>query len=120
MAQIMPNLTVGNNNTSTTTFTGIISGNGSFIKTGTGNLALGGNNTFTGQTNITAGTLTVNSSLALQLSDVNYNVGDGNLAFGSTITSATFAELTTRATRISSSPTPAAPPRAWPSRKVTA
>ncbi len=98
------NLTVGNNNTSTT-FTGIISGNVSgpngtlpttdanFVKVGTGNLTLGGNDTFTGQTNITAGTLTVNSSLALQFSDVNYNTGGGNLVFGSGVTAVTMAEL---------------------------
>ena len=96
------NLTVGGANTATT-FTGNILGNttngtghtgdGNFVKIGTGNLTLAGTNTFTGQTNITAGTLTVNSSLALQFSDVNYNNGDGTLAFGSGVTAVTMAEL---------------------------
>ena len=97
------NLTVTDGSGITSTFTGIISGNtvngtapttdANFVKAGTGTLVLGGNNTFTGQTNITAGTLTVNSSLALQFSDVNYNPGDGNLTFGSGVTAVTMAEL---------------------------
>lgn len=48
-----------------TTASGIISGAGSLTKSGTGTLSLSGANTYTGGTNLTAGTLEVSSSSAL-------------------------------------------------------
>src|SRR5581483_2954554 len=49
-------LTVGSLNTDTE-FSGVIAGTGGLIKTGTGTLALSGDNTYTGGTTIQAGTL---------------------------------------------------------------
>jgi autotransporter-associated beta strand protein len=52
-------LSVGNNNTDTT-HSGALSGPGSLIKIGTGNTALGGANSYSGTTTVSAGTLLVN------------------------------------------------------------
>jgi len=54
-------LTVGGNHASTT-YAGILSGDGSLNKTGTGNLTLTGNNSYLGSTTITDGTLTGTTS----------------------------------------------------------
>lgn len=47
-----------------TTFAGVVSGTGSFVKQGAGDLSLTATNTFTGATAVDAGTLTVNGSIA--------------------------------------------------------
>ena len=49
-------LSVGNNNASTT-YAGVMSGAGSLVKIGTGNLTLSGNNTYSGNTTISSGKL---------------------------------------------------------------
>lgn len=54
-------LTVGANNSSTT-YKGVLSGGGSLVKTGSGTLTLGGVNTYTGITSVSAGTLKVDGS----------------------------------------------------------
>lgn len=46
------------------TLTGVVSGSGTFGKTGAGSLVLSGNNTHTGTTAVQAGTLVVNGTLA--------------------------------------------------------
>ncbi len=46
------------------TYGGVISGTGTFTKSGAGNLILTGTNTYTGTTTVSAGTLSVNGSLA--------------------------------------------------------
>ena len=51
-------LTVGTDNTSPSAFGGVISGTGGLVKTGTGTLALTGNNTYSGNTTVNGGTLT--------------------------------------------------------------
>jgi autotransporter-associated beta strand protein len=55
-------ITVGNNNGSTT-YSGVLS-SGTLVKTGTGSLVLSNANTFTGPTTVSAGSLLVNGSLA--------------------------------------------------------
>ena len=56
-------LTVGGNNLSTEV-SGVISGiGGSLVKVGTGTLTLSGTNTYTGGTNVNAGTLSVTGSI---------------------------------------------------------
>jgi autotransporter-associated beta strand protein len=59
-------LTIGGTNASSA-FTGTITDNGagSLVKAGTGNFNLSGSNTYTGSTNVSAGTLTVTSINAL-------------------------------------------------------
>ncbi|XHR27157.1 MAG: autotransporter-associated beta strand repeat-containing protein [Chthoniobacteraceae bacterium] len=66
-------LSIGNNNASTS-YTGNLSGAGSLTKIGTGKLTLSGNNSYTGDTTVSAGELSVNGSLAAG-SKVNVNAG---------------------------------------------
>src|SRR5581483_5661226 len=60
------NLSVGANNLSTT-FSGVISGEGNLTKTGAGIFALNGVNTYTGSTIVSAGTLGGTGTVAGQL-----------------------------------------------------
>ena len=53
------------NQTGNTTFTGVMQGTGGFTKQGAGVLVLGGNNTFTGNTTIEAGTVQLGATGAL-------------------------------------------------------
>jgi autotransporter-associated beta strand protein len=69
-----PTMTVGLDNTSTT-FSGVISGDGSLSKVGTGSFTLSGANTYTGVTSILAGMLSLGSSSALP--PVATEVGSG-------------------------------------------
>lgn len=57
-------LTVGGDSTSTT-YAGSITGNGSFVKDGTGTLTLTGNSSYTGSTTVNAGILNLQSGGAL-------------------------------------------------------
>ena len=84
-------LSVGNNNQSTT-YSGVLTGGGGLTKIGTGVLTLGGADTYAGNTVISAGTLVLGNSLALQQSTVDTS-GGGVLSFGA-LTSATFGGLT--------------------------
>lgn len=84
-------LTTGNDNTSTS-FSGIISGTGKVIKTGTGEFTLSGPNTYTGPTTINGGTVkagianTLSSSTAVTLANtpgVAFNLNNFNQSIGS-------------------------------------
>jgi fibronectin-binding autotransporter adhesin len=74
-------LAVGNNNQSTT-YNGCLSGTTSLFKVGYGNLTLGGENTFSGDTLISTGTLTLGTANALRNSTLDYS-SSGSLSFGS-------------------------------------
>ncbi|MDX2109967.1 MAG: autotransporter-associated beta strand repeat-containing protein [Verrucomicrobiota bacterium] len=56
------NLTDVSTNTTGTLFSGVMSGTGGINKVDSGTVTLGGNNTFTGDVNITQGTLAINAS----------------------------------------------------------
>ena len=62
-----------------TLFTNLISGTGSLVHQGPGNLQLGGSNTFSGPTTINGGSIILFSGLALQNSTLNYANGGGTL-----------------------------------------
>jgi autotransporter-associated beta strand protein len=64
-------LTVGGNNADTT-YSGSLSGSGSLLKTGTGQLMLSGASTYSGSTAVNAGQLMINGSL---VSPVTVNAG---------------------------------------------
>jgi autotransporter-associated beta strand protein len=72
---------------------GLISGKTGLVKSGSGNVVLAGSNTFTGQTSILSGTLTLANTAALLESVLNYNNPAGTLSFGA-LTSSTLGGLT--------------------------
>jgi fibronectin-binding autotransporter adhesin len=76
---------------SSTSYDGILSGAMSLTKSGSGTLTLNGENTFSGTTTITGGTLKLGTPNALQNSTLDYN-SSGTLKFGS-LTDATLGAL---------------------------
>ena len=85
----------------------VISGTGTLTQAGHDNVTLTGANTFTGNTAVGAGTLTLGNALALQNSTLNYNNQGGTLSFG-TLTAATLAGLTGAQNLALTNTTPAA------------
>ena len=75
-------LTIGNNN-GTATYSGVLSGGGSIIKTGTGTQTLSGANTYSGNTTINAGTLLVNNSSGSGTGTGSITVNSGGTLGGS-------------------------------------
>ena len=61
---ITNNALVAFNQTTTGTYSGVMSGTGSFTKSGTGSLKFGANQTYTGATNVDAGTLVLAGTMA--------------------------------------------------------
>jgi fibronectin-binding autotransporter adhesin len=82
-------LSVGGNDANTT-YSGILAGSGGLTKTGDGNLILSTASTHSGDTTVSAGTLTLGNSDTLQNSTAN--LAGGDLAFGN-LTTANFGGL---------------------------
>jgi autotransporter-associated beta strand protein len=90
-------LSAGNNGQSTA-YSGVLSGNGSLTKIGGGALRLTGANTFSGNTLVSAGTLTLGNANALQNSNLDPS-GAGTLNFGG-LTAATLGGITNTGTLV--------------------
>jgi autotransporter-associated beta strand protein len=73
------------------TIAGVLAGNGSLTKNGSGKLILSGTNTYTGDTNINAGTLTLTGTLATATNVVMTNAAVWDLQASQTIASLTMA-----------------------------
>ena len=81
------------NTAGTGVFDGVISGSGTLEKKGAGTLALGGPNTFSGDTTLSAGTLVISNQLALQNSTLAGNTSGAKIEFGAGITEFTLGGL---------------------------
>ena len=66
-----------NTSTFNSTLAGVVSGNGSIDKVGTGQLALTGANTFTGSVDVMAGSLAINSGSSLGAASNSVNLASG-------------------------------------------
>lgn len=85
-------LSVASVGSAANTYSGILSGAGSFSKISGTNLTLSGANTFSGDTTIKNSMLTLANPNALQNSTLDYNGNGGSLSFG-TLTAATLGGL---------------------------
>ncbi len=72
---LVNNATVVYNRSTSTAYSGVISGTGKVVQSGTGSLALTGTNTYTGGTIVNSGTLQVGSAKALGNGNVTLNGG---------------------------------------------
>ena len=68
-------LTVGGDGTSPPAYAGVISGTGALTKTGAGTLTLSGKNTYTGDTKVEAGTLSITQAYLANAADVYLTTG---------------------------------------------
>jgi autotransporter-associated beta strand protein len=76
-------LTVGGNN-QTTAYGGLLSGNGSMVKAGSGTLTLSGNNTYTGGTTLSTGTLVIGNAAAAGTGTITQSTGSSLLKIDTT------------------------------------
>jgi len=89
------NFLSGANSSGPSSLNGVISGVGNFTKTGTGYLLMNADNTYSGSTTISAGTLRLNRSLALQNSALDTtNSITGTASAGLSLTSTAQTSLT--------------------------
>lgn len=79
-------LTAGGNG-ATTSYTGILSGSGAFVKAGTGTLSLSGAHSFSGSTAVNGGTLYLEPTAVLNNSAINVGATGRLVIDGGTITS---------------------------------
>lgn len=91
LGAIVNNTQMTINRSDTATIASAISGTGTLEKVGTNEIILSGNNSYTGDTLLTAGTLTIGNTNALQNSKLDYT--SGTLQFGS-VGAATIGGLT--------------------------
>jgi autotransporter-associated beta strand protein len=98
------NITTGSNNVNAT-LSGGISGLGSIIKVGTGSLTLSGNNSYFGNTTVSAGTLVVGNVTALQDSDLIVASNGGAVTFSGTLAGVALGALTGNGTLVVSNGT---------------
>jgi fibronectin-binding autotransporter adhesin len=89
---IVDNGTLTINQSGTPSVSGTISGTGALIKDGTGNLTLPVLNSYSGDTTIKNGTLTLGAATAMQFSTLDYKTPGGTLSFGM-LTAATLGGL---------------------------
>jgi len=83
------------NNADATSVSAILAGSVALTKSAAGTLTLSAANTFSGTTRITAGTILLGNTLALQNSTVDMTTGDtGLVSFGPSLTAATLGALT--------------------------
>lgn len=98
------NITV--DNTSNTSYSGVISGSGSFTKSGAGTLSLGASNTYTGTTIINAGTLTLNAASSLPSANaITINGGNLQINNSSALTNTNSITLTSGTLSVGTTPT---------------
>ncbi|MBC8129308.1 MAG: autotransporter domain-containing protein, partial [Rhizobiaceae bacterium] len=95
-------LTTGGNNASTT-FSGLVSGAGSLVKTGTGAFTLSGTNSYSGGTELQAGTLGLAANGAIGSGSLAASAGT-TIAYGSGLTFANLLDLTGPVTVTQASP----------------
>jgi fibronectin-binding autotransporter adhesin len=87
-------IVIQNNTSNSMTINSTLSGTNALTKSGNGTLVLGSANSYSGNTNINAGTLQLANAQALQNSTVNAGVFNGSLGFLSPLTAATIGGLT--------------------------
>ncbi len=82
--------TFSTNTNVTVTYTGVVAGPGTLVKIGAGTLVLGGANTYTGATTLTAGTISIAADSGLGLAPASPTAGQLTFNGGTLLGTATF------------------------------